>query len=58
MISKVFGLLFLGWGIGIRTPTGRVRVCSATVTQFPKIFRLQKYIIHVFLLLSTRKYKN
>ncbi len=26
-----------GWGIGIRTPTNRVRVCRATVTQFPKI---------------------
>ena len=24
-----------GWGIGIRTPTNRVRVCRATVTQFP-----------------------
>ena len=25
----------IGWGIGIRTPTNRVRVCRATVTQFP-----------------------
>ena len=25
------------WGIGIRTPTYRVRVCCATVTQFPNI---------------------
>ena len=29
--------LFFGWGIGIRTPTNRVRVCRATVTQFPNI---------------------
>ena len=28
------GLLFFGSGIGIRTPTYRVRVCCATVTQF------------------------
>ncbi len=26
---------FRGWGIGIRTPTNRVRVCRATVTPFP-----------------------
>ena len=26
-----------GWGIGIRTPTNRVRVCRAAVTQFPNI---------------------
>lgn len=26
---------FHGWGIGIRTPTNRVRVCRATVTLFP-----------------------
>ena len=30
-------MLFSGWGIGIRTPTNRVRVCRATVTQFPNI---------------------
>ena len=30
-------LPLFGWGIGIRTPTGRVRVCSATFTQFPNI---------------------
>lgn len=29
--------VYYGWGIGIRTPTNRVRVCRATVTQFPKI---------------------
>ena len=29
--------LFSGWGIGIRTPTNRVRVCRAAVTQFPSI---------------------
>ena len=28
-------LIFYGWGIGIRTPTNRVRVCRATVTLFP-----------------------
>ena len=31
------GFLF-GWGIGIRTPTNRVRVCRAAVTQFPNVF--------------------
>ena len=31
---------FFGWGIGIRTPTNRVRVCRATVTQFPNATRL------------------
>ncbi len=30
-------LVDFGWGIGIRTPTNRVRVCRATVTQFPNI---------------------
>ena len=34
-LSKL--VVFHGWGIGIRTPTNRVRVCRATVTQFPKI---------------------
>ena len=28
---------FFGWGIGIRTPTNRVRVCRAAVTQFPNV---------------------
>ena len=34
---QVFDLpsCFYGWGIGIRTPTNRVRVCRATVTLFP-----------------------
>ena len=32
-----------GWGIGIRTPTNRVRVCRATVTLFP----IAKSIIYV-----------
>ena len=27
----------IGWGIGIRTPTNRVRVCRATVTLFPNV---------------------
>ena len=31
-----------GWGIGIRTPTNRVRVCRAAVTQFPNIKFLDK----------------
>lgn len=40
--SRVFSVFAFssdnrGWGIGIRTPTNRVRVCRATVTQFPKI---------------------
>ncbi len=30
-----FAVLRSGWGIGIRTPTNRVRVCRAAVTQFP-----------------------
>ncbi len=34
-----------GWGIGIRTPTNRVRVCRATVTQFPKIMNKIYYTI-------------
>ena len=34
-----------GWGIGIRTPTNRVRVCRATVTQFPKIVNKIYYTI-------------
>ena len=29
-----------GWGIGIRTPTNRVRVCRATVTLFPNVTRM------------------
>ena len=33
------GLFFFGRGIGIRTPTYRVRVCCAAVTQFPFIER-------------------
>ena len=32
--------LVSGWGIGIRTPTNRVRVCRATVTQFPNVSTL------------------
>ena len=38
-IKKPRNKLFrgIGWGIGIRTPTNRVRVCRATVTQFRKI---------------------
>ena len=43
--------LFSGWGIGIRTPTYRVRVCCATVTQFPNMFCRSLdgfYIIHAF----------
>ena len=36
-------LLFSGWGIGIRTPTNRVRVCRATVTLFP----IAKSIIYI-----------
>ncbi len=31
---------FIGWGIGIRTPTNRVRVCRATVTLFPNVTRI------------------
>ena len=31
---------FIGWGIGIRTPTNRVRVCRATVTLFPNVTRV------------------
>ena len=27
--------VFIGWGTGIRTPTGRVRVCSPTVRRYP-----------------------
>ena len=26
-----------GWGTGIRTPTGRVRVCSPTIRRSPSI---------------------
>ncbi len=37
------GLFFFGRGIGIRTPTYRVRVCCAAVTQFP--FVLTHYIL-------------
>ena len=33
-------MLFSGWGIGIRTPTNRVRVCRATVTLFPNVTRI------------------
>ena len=37
--DQVFRLgLFSGSGIGIRTPTYRVRVCCATVTQFRYVF--------------------
>ena len=35
--------LVFGWGIGIRTPTNRVRVCRATVTQFPNIQFLRPF---------------
>ncbi len=38
-----------GWGIGIRTPTNRVRVCRATVTQFPKIGDKCYYKFFVFI---------
>ena len=33
--STAFAVLRSGRGIGIRTPTYRVRVCCAAVTQFP-----------------------
>ena len=33
-MAKEFGFIVFGSGIGIRTPTNRVRVCRATVTQF------------------------
>ena len=39
---------FIGWGIGIRTPTNRVRVCRATVTLFPN--EQEQLYINVFLL--------
>ena len=54
----IYGGCIFGWGIGIRTPTGRVRVCSATITQFPNICGLRKYIIHKFPYLSTAKIKK
>ena len=31
---------YIGWGIGIRTPTNRVRVCRATVTLFLNVYCL------------------
>ena len=40
------GLFFFGWGIGIRTPTNRVRVCRAAVTQFPNAFNANYFITH------------
>ncbi len=49
--------VYRGWGIGIRTPTNRVRVCRATVTQFPNIQLIPLYavisIIPFFELLSS-----
>ena len=33
--STSWVLFSFGWDIGIRTPTYRVRVCCATVTQYP-----------------------
>ena len=39
---------YFGWGIGIRTPTNRVRVCRATVTQFPNIRLSNTYYIAIF----------
>ena len=54
--------LLFGWGIGIRTPTNRVRVCRATVTPFPNagdsdnkhIVCLRDDIIHI----SSKKVNN
>ena len=39
-IKKPRNKLFrgIGWGIGIRTPTNRVRVCRATVTPFLNVY--------------------
>ena len=39
-----------GWGIGIRTPTNRVRVCRATVTQFPN----GQILLYTFFLVKSR----
>ena len=44
-LMTMFGLFGFGWGIGIRTPTNRVRVCRATVTQFPKILQQDYYTL-------------
>ena len=41
--APLFAVLRSGRGIGIRTPTYRVRVCCAAVTQFPCV--LTDYII-------------
>ena len=50
--------VYRGWGIGIRTPTNRVRVCRATVTQFPNIQFAHVHavlsIISVFFILSSK----
>ena len=43
-------LSFFGWGIGIRTPTNRVRVCRATVTQFPNIWLFAFFSIIYYIL--------
>ncbi len=49
-------LSFFGWGIGIRTPTNRVRVCRATLTQFPNVklrsFRTLNIIPRLFFLVN------
>ncbi len=38
--NRPIGRFRFGWGIGIRTPTNRVRVCRATVTQFPNATKI------------------
>ena len=53
--------VYRGWGIGIRTPTNRVRVCRATVTQFPNIkfcLHAALFIISFFSVMSSNFFKN
>ena len=43
--NLAFESVLIGWGTRIRTQTYRVRVCCATVTQFPNIFCDTNYSI-------------
>ncbi len=49
---------FYSWGIGIRTPTNRVRVCRAAVTQFPNILLKRDLLYHCLARLSTEIFKK
>ena len=46
------------WGIGIRTPTYRVRVCCATVTQFPNAFAGRAFLATFCIIAEQNRFVN